>query len=108
MLICCLLGVGLALVCENVCYWGVAKTALAAGHGALRMSVNAEHCKEIYDRLQTPGIKHNAKLRSGMSKPDSQPFLLPRTLSLPLYFTHISQFCHASVFRVNVTVSLIC
>lgn len=64
MLICCLLGVGVALVCENVCYYGVAKTALAAGHGALRISVNAEQCKEIYDRLQTPGIKHNAKLWS--------------------------------------------
>lgn len=42
------------LVCENVCFCRVAKTALAAGHGALGISVNAEHCIEIYDRLQTP------------------------------------------------------
>lgn len=31
----------------------------AAGHHAPGMVVIAEHCQEIYDRLQTLRIKHN-------------------------------------------------
>lgn len=44
----------------NMCFKGLAKTALAAGYGALGKSVNAERCKEIYNQLQAPGIKNNA------------------------------------------------
>lgn len=39
---------------------------VAAGHPAQGVVVNAEHCKEIYNRLRTPRIKHDVKLRSAV------------------------------------------
>lgn len=45
-------------VCTNMCVFQ--EEGDAAGHHAPGMVVNAEHCQEIYDRLQTPRIKHNA------------------------------------------------
>lgn len=55
-----------------------------AGHSAPGTSVNAELCREIYDRLQTLGIKHNAKLSSAcFNQTPSLPASLPHTV-LPL------------------------
>lgn len=81
----CCLDVGLYV---RKCVSGVPETALAAGHGALSMSINAENCREIYDGLQALGIKHNAKRSACLNQthnPSSclAPFLSP-------YFTSIA------------------
>lgn len=64
--------------------WGFALTKLAAGHGALSMSVNVKPSKEIYDRpLQTPGIKHKAKLGSACLNQTHSPSSFPASRALP-------------------------
>lgn len=74
----------------NMCdSWGFASTALAAGRGALSMSVNVKPCKEIYDRLlQTPGIKHNAKLGSACLNQTPNPSSFPASHALPPSVIH--------------------
>lgn len=60
---------GVGLECEHVCFC----EGIAAGHLVRGTPVNAEHCKEIYDGLQTPKIKHNAKRKSAALNQTQSP-----------------------------------
>lgn len=95
------------LVCKRVFRRGV---GVAAGHHALSMSVNAEHCKEIYDRLQTPGIKHNAKLRSAGLNQTHNPSSFPAWHYLPpsVFHPHLAlPATHLSSLLTSLSASFV-
>lgn len=89
----------------DMCGRGVARTVLAAGHHALTMSVNAEHCKEIYERLQTPGIKHNAKLRSACLNQTRNPSSFSASHDYPCSAFH-PHLALLSVYLSSLLISL--
>lgn len=83
---------------------------VAAGHPAPGLVVNAEHCKEIYDRLQTPRIKHKAKLRSAGLNQTQNPssFSVSHDFPQSVFLSHLAlSFC-TSVFPANITINFIC
>lgn len=89
---------------------GVARTVLAAGHRALSMSVNAEHCKEIYKRLQTPGIKHNAKLRSACLNQTRNPSSFSASHNYPpsVFHPHLAlPAVHLSSLLISLSTSCV-
>lgn len=91
-----------------MCFKALAKSTLAAGYGAPGMSVNTKLCKEIYNRLQAPGIKNNAKLRSACRRQtcDLSSFLASLDFPFRIPSTPCPSFC-ASVFALNIAVSFI-
>lgn len=93
------------LKCEHFCLKGVAKAALAAGHGSLGMSLYA--LQRDLRQAAEPGIKNNGTwglhVYAGLK---NTPPSVSWVIFSYLYVIHISpMLCHASVFITSIPVN---